>query len=552
MSATDWNFAEVWELAAQIRGETRALVHGERRISWREFDRRAAGVAKRLLGAGLERGAKVAQYLYNCNEYLESVFAAEKVSMVPVNTNYRYGVDELAYLWENADAEAVVFHESLLPLVSSVLPRVPGVRLWLCVSEYSSPELTGLPDWAEPYEEAALSLPDEASTSVQSEGGRSGDDLYFLYTGGTTGMPKGVMWRQDDLFSLLNNGSPMPMPEEDGIEGVRQSIEALSASPPSVLPACPLMHGTGAFTAFSSLMLGGAVVTLRQKSFDPVALLDAVERERVNLVSLVGDAFAKPILRALDAEPDRWDLSSLLGMISSGVIWSGEVKAGLLRHNPNMMLVDAFSSSEALGMGSSVSTAGAEAETASFKIGERARVIDEDGRPIEPGSGKAGRLALGGRIPLGYYKDEAKTAATFVEIDGQRFSVPGDYALVEADGSLQLLGRGSVSINTGGEKVFPEEVEEALKTHPEVQDAAVVGVPDERFGQAITAVVQPVAGSKPSPGELTEHVKAHLAGFKAPRHVVFVESLGRSPSGKLDYKMLAELAAAEVSVSSAN
>lgn len=336
------------------------------------------------------------------------------------------------------------------------------------------------------------------------------------------------------------------MPEEEGREGVARFVTALSAAQPGVLPACPLMHGTGAFTAFSSLMLGGFVVTLPQRSFDPVALLEAIGREKVNLVSIVGDAFAKPILRALDAEPERFDLSSLLGIISSGVIWSEETKRGLLRHNPKMMLVDAFSSSEALGMGSSVSTSGAEAATASFKLGERAKVIDEEGREIPPGSGRAGRLALGGRIPVGYYKDDEKTAATFVTIDGARYSVPGDYARVEADGSLTLLGRGSVSINTGGEKVFPEEVEEALKTHPAVRDAAVVGVPDERFGQAITAVVELTAGADASEEELTEHVKARLAHFKAPRHVVFVPSLGRSPAGKVDYRGLASLAGEEL------
>lgn len=542
---TEWNFADVFELAAGIRGDARALVHGERHVSWAEFDRRAASVAEALRSAGLGHQSKVAQYLYNCNEYLESVFAAFKVSMVPVNTNYRYGEDELAYLWENADAEAVIFHASFLDLVERVRPRLEKVRLWLMVDDSPGQDQEP-PEWAGSYEQVASSLPAGGDTHVALPGGRSGDDLYFLYTGGTTGLPKGVMWRQDDLFSLLNAGRPMPMPEEEGREGVARFVTALSAAQPGVLPACPLMHGTGAFTAFSSLMLGGFVVTLPQRSFDPVALLEAIGREKVNLVSIVGDAFAKPILRALDAEPERFDLSSLLGIISSGVIWSEETKRGLLRHNPKMMLVDAFSSSEALGMGSSVSTSGAEAATASFKLGERAKVIDEEGREIPPGSGRAGRLALGGRIPVGYYKDDEKTAATFVTIDGARYSVPGDYARVEADGSLTLLGRGSVSINTGGEKVFPEEVEEALKTHPAVRDAAVVGVPDERFGQAITAVVELTAGADASEEELTEHVKARLAHFKAPRHVVFVPSLGRSPAGKVDYRGLASLAGEEL------
>ena len=536
---TDWNFARVFELCAEIRGTDRtALVNGDDRRSWEEFDRRAAGVAQALLDAGLGHQAKVAQYLYNCNEYLESVFAAFKAAMVPVNTNYRYGDDELAYLWDNADAEAVVFHGTFADRVERLRRRLPKVRLWLWVDDGGG----ACPGFAVPYEAAATAVATGGDTRVRGPRGVSGDDIYLLYTGGTTGMPKGVLWRQDDIFSLLNRASPLAMPDDDGLSGIRPMIKSLQASPPVLLPACPLMHGTGSFTAFSCLMLGGCVVTMPGRSFDAAALLDTIGRERVNLVTIVGDAFARPLLQALDAEPGRFDLSSLLGMTSSGVMWSEETKAGLHKHNPNMLLMDIFSSSEALGMGSSTSAAGAESHTASFKIGRNAKVIDDDGREIPPGSGVAGRLALGGRLPLGYYKDEAKTAATFVTIDGERYSVPGDHALVGADGSLQLLGRGSVCINTGGEKVFPEEVEEVLKTHPGVLDAACVGVPDERFGEAITAVVELREGEPPTPAELTEHVRARIAPFKAPRHYVVVPSIGRSPAGKLDYRTLRQVA----------
>ncbi|MHB8457394.1 MAG: AMP-binding protein, partial [Acidimicrobiales bacterium] len=434
----------------------------------------------------------------------------------------------------NSDAEAVVFHGSFTDRVERVRAEVPGVKLWLHVDDASGPP----PSWAVSYEEAATSLGPNETTHVTGSKGRSGDDLYFLYTGGTTGMPRGVMWRQDDLFALLNSSSPLAMPDDRGLDGIREFVASLAAAAPVVLPACPLMHGTGAFSAFSALILGGCVVTLPGRGFDPEALLDAVAREKVNLVTIVGDAFGKPILKVLDMNPDRWDLSSLLGIISSGVMWSEETKRDLLRLNPSMVLIDTFSSSEALGMGSSVSTARAEAHTASFQIGQHAKVIDDDDDEIAPGQGRRGRLALGGRIPLGYYKDEAKTAATFVTIDGERYSVPGDYAIVEADGTLQLLGRGSESINTGGEKVFPEEVEEALKTHQAVADAAVVGVPDERFGEAITAIVELVSGAVTTEDDLAAHVKERLAGFKAPRNIIFSESVGRSPSGKLDYRML--------------
>jgi fatty-acyl-CoA synthase len=537
---TNFNIADVWEVCAEVRGaDNTALVHGEQRESWADFDRRAGGIARTLLDAGIGQGAKVAQYLYNCNEYIESVFAAMKVSMVPVNTNYRYGDDELAYLFDNSDSEAVVFHGAFADRVARIRERVPRVRLWLHVDDGSG----AAPDFAMAYEEAAAALgpadaAGAASSKVQGPWGRSGDDLYFLYTGGTTGMPKGVMWRQDDLFTLLNASSPLPIPEDRGLDGAREVIVALSAMQPSLMPACPLMHGTGAFTAFSCLMLGGRVVTLPNRTFDAGQLLTAIGREKVNLVTIVGDSFAKPILAALQADPDRYDISSLLGIISSGVMWSEETKQALHEYNPNMMLIDAFSSSEALGMGSSMSAAGAEADTASFKIGPLAKLIDDDGNEIEPGSGRSGRLAVGGRLPLGYYKDDEKTAKTFLTIGGQRYSVPGDYATVDSDGTLHLLGRGSVVINTGGEKVYPEEVEEALKTHPAVADAACVGVPSERFGEEICAIVQLRPGMTADPRELIDHVKAHLASFKAPRSVVFVDSVGRTPSGKLDYGTL--------------
>jgi fatty-acyl-CoA synthase len=256
----------------------------------------------------------------------------------------------------------------------------------------------------------------------------------------------------------------------------------------------------------------------------------------VGALTIVGDAFAKPMVSALDAEPDRWDISSVVLITSSGVMWSESAKKGLLAHHPGMLLVDSFSSSEAIGLGQSVSAGDSATSTASFTLGPNARVVTEDGRDVEPGSGEIGRVAVGGHVPLGYYKDEAKSASTFIMIDGKRFSCPGDWASVEADGTITLLGRGSVCINTAGEKVFPEEVEEALKTHPSVYDAVVVGVPDERFGETIAAVVQPVEGAEISTDELVAHTKQHLAGYKAPRAVLSVDTIGRAPNAKVDYK----------------
>jgi acyl-CoA synthetase (AMP-forming)/AMP-acid ligase II len=533
---SNWNFADVWETVAEELAEAPALVHGSHTRTWKELDQRADNVGRWLLGAGVCEQDKLALYLYNCSEYLEATFAAYKVGLVPINTNYRYADDELVYLWENADTVAVVFHGVFVERIEGIRDRVPGVRSWLWVDDGTAT----CPPWAVPYEEAAETTGMHGSHGhrrVLAPWGRSPDDLHMLYTGGTTGMPKGVMWRQDDLFARLNGSGFRRYPLEGGVDDVRAEIRQNGAGM-TLLPACPLMHGTGAFTAMECLSEGGHVVTLTSRQFDPVELLDTIEAQKVNGLIIVGDAFAKPILATLDADPGRWDLSSLVSVISSGVMWSEESKQALLHHHPGMLLIDAFSSSEALGMGASVSSTRAAAKTAQFTLGPEVRVIDPDGRDIEPGSGQIGVLALGGRIPVGYYKDETKSAATFRVIGGTRYSGPGDYAEIRADGSIHLLGRGSVCINTGGEKVYPEEVEEVVKTVPGILDAVVVGIPNERFGEEIVAIVQLSPGIQEgsiAPDAVIEHVKGRLASYKAPRQVRFVETIGRSPSGKVDY-----------------
>jgi len=533
---SSWTFADVWEAAADALPDAPALTHGDRTLLWSEFDRRADSVARWLLDVGAGRQDKVALYLYNCSEYLETTFACFKLGLVPINTNYRYADDELVYLWENADTVAVVFHGAFAPRIEGIRSRLDRIHTWLWVDDGTSP----CPAWAVPYESAASAPGDPgppAAERVVGPWGRSPDDLVMLYTGGTTGMPKGVMWRQDDLFARLNGSGFRRYPEDGGPDDVRAEL-GRSGRGMTLLPACPLMHGTGGFTALECLSEGGRVVTLTSRRFDAVELLDTVMREQVNGLVIVGDVFAKPILAALDAHPGRWDLTSLVGIVSSGVMWSEPIKQGLLGHYPGMLLIDAFSSSEALGMGTSVSSGDSSARTARFSLGPEVRVIGDDGLDIEAGSGRSGVLALGGRIPLGYYKDEAKSAATFRTIDGIRYSVPGDYAEVGADGSIHLLGRGSVVINTGGEKVYPEEVEEAVKTVDGVADAVVVGIPHERFGEEIVAVVELSAGTDPrsiTAEALIVHVKGRLAGYKAPRRVRVVETIGRSPAGKVDY-----------------
>ncbi|MEZ5231058.1 MAG: AMP-binding protein, partial [Acidimicrobiales bacterium] len=314
-------------------------------------------------------------------------------------------------------------------------------------------------------------------------------------------------------------------------------------------PGAPLMHGTGHISAMNALTAGGCLVTLPNRHFDPPLMLDAIEREKVTAVIIVGDAFARPIVEALDEHPDRWDLSTVASMVSSGVMWSQPIKERLLSYMPDLIIVDAFGSSEAIGMAKSVSTGGASSSTASFELSPDSVVITDDGRILEPGSDEIGKVALSSRTPIGYYKDPEKSQATFPTINGRRYSIPGDFATVAADGSITLLGRGSVCINTGGEKVFPEEVEEALKMHPRIVDAIAVGVPDERFGSIITAVVEPTVGPPLDEDEIIAHVKTQLAHYKAPRKVFTVDSLTRAANGKIDYKKWTGYAAEQAGVS---
>jgi acyl-CoA synthetase (AMP-forming)/AMP-acid ligase II len=537
---TEWNFSDVYELVAAKVPDRPCQVQGDRVITWAQFDARANALAADMLAAGLTHQSKVAAYLFNGPEYLEVYIAAFKAGLAPVNTNYRYGHDEIVYLFDNADAEAVVFHAAFMELVERVRHELPKVRRWYCVADGTAP----VPEWAVDYESVATM---SVAGPVRGPWGRSGDDLLLLYTGGTTGMPKGVMWRQDDLFNVLGAGGNVVL----GIPPAADLDELSSRLGPDgpafvLLSACPLMHGTGQFSSLIAMNLGGAVVTLPSRHFDVHELLHEVERNRVNSIIIVGQAFAGPILDTLDAAPGQYDLSSVIMMSSSGVMWAQDNKEGLLRHLPQAALFDSFGSSEAVGMGASVSTAGGASQTARFQIGPACAVFNEDGERVVPGSGERGLVAVSGFIPLGYYKDEAKTAQTFRTFEGQRWTVPGDWAEVNDDGTLVLLGRGSVCINTGGEKVFPEEVEEALKQHPQVRDAVAVGIPDNRFGETICAVVEPTPGATPDLATLADHVKDHLAHYKAPRHLVLVDTIGRAPNGKVDYKRLKGLAVGQI------
>jgi fatty-acyl-CoA synthase len=535
MAFAGWNYGDIFDaVASVVPADHAALIHGERVITWAALDRRSNNLARAFLEGGAAPGDKIAFYLRNHPAYLEGVIAAVKARQVHVNVNYRYVADEVRYIFDNADAVTVIFGREFSPIIAAIQPHLPAVRRWLLVEDDSEAEA---PVFAEPYEALA-----ETGSGARLDIERSPDDLFFLYTGGTTGMPKGVMWRQDSLRRALINPALVAVPPPD-LDTHVAAVKAAGGGPVN-LPACPLMHGTGLFTALSALVAGGTVVTLESSHFSAPELWDVTDRRRVQQIVIVGDAFAKPMLRALEAEPGRWDVSSVVGIVSSGVMWSMEVKQGLLRHLPAATLLDSFGSSEAVGFGLSVMTAEGSVETARFQIGDNVKVFTADGAEVLPGSGQTGMIARGDPLPVGYYKDPAKTEATFPMIGGVRWSMPGDFCAVEADGTITLIGRGSNCINTAGEKVFPEEVEEVLKQHPDVEDALVVGVPDEKWGQSVTAVVELRGGVELDDVGVREHVRARLAGYKTPKRLIAVPRMPRAPNGKADYKGARALALA--------
>ena len=530
-ASAGWNYAEVWERVAERFPKATALSHGTQSITWEQLDGRANGVADAFLAEGLVRQDKVALYMRNRPQYLETIFAAFKGGVVPVNTNFRYADDEIIYLWRNSDAVAVVFDAEFTDVCARIRPKLPHIRVWLRVGDE-----TECPPWAISYEQAAVSHPGR----VVARWGRSGDDLFLLYTGGTTGMPKGVMWRQDDLFRMLESSLG---DHADGLADPAAWAARLPKPGYPVLPAPPLMHGTACWFAFSALSRGGSVVTLPGDSLEASEVLDAIVTRGVQRLCIVGDAFAKPLLEVLDAEPTRWDLSRLSVIVSSGAILSKNSKKRMLGFAPQLSIFDGLGTSESGSLASKITSHDSDPATARFRLSQTARVIDSEGRDVVPGAGRPGRLAVGGHLPIGYYGDPEATAATFVTLDGQRFVVAGDWAEVDSHGEITLLGRGSSCINTAGEKVYPEEVEEVLKEANGVRDAAVIGIPDERFGEAVVALVEPESGKELDGGELIAYVKSRLASYKAPRRVTVVNSIGRGPNGKLDHRRVREIEA---------
>ena len=531
-----WNFGDILDaIETVLPPDAPAFVHGTRKITWGQTSKRTNNLARELIARGAKPRDKVAFYMRNRPEYCETLNASFKARLTHVNVNYRYKPDEVFYIFDNSDAQTVVYGSEFRDVIAQIRPRLSKVRTFIEVTD-GGPAA----DFAVDFEALA-----NAGDGLPLDVERSPHDELFIYTGGTTGMPKGVIWRHDDLreTSLIALRKLGPVPEN-----LDQVIAAIKAMGPGgrLLPACPLMHGTGLLMALSVMMAGGCVITLSHPSFSAHEMWKAVEDNKAMTLVIVGDAFAKPMLAALDEQPGRYDTSSIVNMVSSGVMWSREVKQGLLRHIPQAILVDSFGSSEAVGFGTSMMTKDGEVATAKFQIGERCKVFDAEDRAVAPGSGVPGIIAMPQPIPLGYYKDEKKTAETFKTIGGVRYSMPGDWCVVEADGTLTLLGRGSVCINTAGEKVYPEEVEETLKLHPSVEDALVVGVPDDKWGQSITAIV--VTSGDFDEEDIRLHVRERLAGYKTPKRVLIAGVPLRAPNGKADYKSALDFAKRELGI----
>lgn len=537
-----FNIADLFERAVDAVPQRLALVCGDTRLSYSEFDREANRLANHLGDQGFGHGDHIGIYAQNSAEWMIAMVAIFKIRAVPININFRYVEDELVYLFDNADLVALIHDREYIANIEAVTAKVPGLRHFVMIDDGTDldPKRIGSIPWAEAVASASPERP-----SLQ----RSDDDHYVIYTGGTTGMPKGVVWRHEDVFFALGGGVDA-YTNERVTHGFQLAEKAkANENPMVVLSAPPLMHGAAQWGALRFFFEGATVSFIRK--FSPEAVFDEIERSKVSTLIITGDAMARPLVETLAANPQRWDLSSLFVLSSSAVTFSPSLKEQFLELLPDIIIVDAIGSSEGGMNGMVIQTKG---ETISHsgggptvKAGRNTTVLDDNLRQVEPGSGIVGKLARSGNIPIEYYKDPEKSAKTFlVDEQGTRWSIAGDMATLEADGTITLLGRGSVCINSGGEKIFPEEVEHVLKAESGVYDVLVVGVPDDRWGQAVCAVVQPREGIEVTLESLQDHARNHLARYKVPKHLVIVDSIVRSPSGKPDYPWASELAAASV------
>ena len=522
------NLADLFELAVDHFKDREYIVAEGKRRTYGEMEARANRLAHYLTEQGIGPGDHVGIYALNSVEWVESLWAIFKLRAVWININYRYVADELRYIFTNADLVGLIHAREFCPQVAEVDDVLGDLKFTLVIEDGSGEQ--DVRSDAVDYEKALSSQSPE-----RDFGPRSGDDQYILYTGGTTGMPKGVVWRHEDVFYALGGGinATTNIKVEDPGDLTRTAAEG---SPLTFLPIAPLMHGATQWGVMGQSFHGNKIVLVSR--FDAKKVWRLVEDEKVNSLFITGDAMGRPLVEALDEPGASYDTSSLVSVSSTAAVFSPSVKEDFFRHFPNLFMTDSIGSSEGGANGVSFITPG----KTSMKGGPTVVslrdtvVLDENGSVVQPGSGVIGKVARTGNIPIGYYKDPVKTAETFLTIEGVRYAVPGDFATVEADGTITLLGRGSVSINSGGEKIFPEEVEAALKAHPAVFDATVVGAPDERWGQRVAAVVEFRPGQEASLEELQAHCRTRIAGYKVPRQLHVVGEIRRSPSGKPDYQ----------------
>ena len=531
------DFASVWEMIADIIPENDALISSNEVISWKDYDLYSSKIATALSNAGLSANSKAGLYLNNSNEYLIGQNAIFKIGGVPINVNYRYVAEELIYLLDNSDSEAVFYHACYSSRIKEIASSLPNIKAWIEVADGTQ---SHFPD-ALKYEELL------SDSKPMDRIYRDPNTIYMLYTGGTTGMPKGVMYKQGEfLVFLFRTLKAMGYDVPEDINNLEEQIHNFKKDDAFIksLVGCPLMHGTGMWLgAFLPLLLGGTAITSKNLGFDADQIWTQVEDTNTSNIVIVGDAFAKPMLDALERAEEMgkpYDLSSVKVIISSGVMWSEEVKNGLLKHH-DMQLMDTMGSTEG-GMGSSVSTRDNPPKTAKFSINPGVIIIADDGEILEPGSEKIGLIGTSGLVTVGYYKDEKKSAETFKEVNGVRYSFPGDYAKLEQDGTITLLGRGSNCINSAGEKIYPEEVEEAIKRNSEVLDCLVVGVKDEKFGQRVVAVVSLEENKQINEEDLIKATREYIAGYKLPKKVIFTDEVQRAPNGKANYKWAKNIA----------
>lgn len=531
-SSVSYNIADLVEHAIDLMPDRVALADDGREVTYAQLEERANRLANYLLQQGVQPGDKVGIYSRNTVEAVEAMVAVFKARAVMINVNFRYVENELQYIFDNSDMVALIHERRYSDRVAGVRPNTPLLKTVIVVDDDTTGTIATAADSVE-YETVLAE-----SSGERDFGERSADDIFMLYTGGTTGLPKGVMWRHEDWWRVLGGGINFLTGEY--VEDEWHQAKTGAGNPQMVrFPIPPMIHGGSQTATFHSLFDGGKAVMIPE--FTGHGVWQHIDRHKINLIFITGDAMARPMMDALaEGNPETgepYDLSSLYLIASSAALFSPTLKDQFLERLPNRMITDSIGSSETGFGGLAVVAKGANHTGGPrVKIDAATQVLDDQGNPVEPGSGQVGFLARSGHIPVGYYKDEAKTKATFKEFNGIRYSIPGDYARVEEDGTVTMLGRGSVSINSGGEKIYPEEVEGALKIHPEIFDALVVGVPDERWGQRVAAVVQCRGDKRPTLDELRPVLTQEIAPYKLPRSVWFVDQIKRNPAGKPDYR----------------